>query len=56
MAWLAFQGWVISQASEGRIIPAIWGKGQGFPGVGPPGMVGLETVTAPLGVSLSLLK
>ena len=43
---------------SGGIIPTIWGKGQGFPGIGPlptfwPFMVGLETVMVPVGVLFS---
>ena len=45
---------------SGRIIPTIFGKGRGFPGVGPRPtfcslMVNLGTVMAPLGVSFHLL-
>ena len=45
---------------SGRSIPAILGKGWGFPEIGPPPtfftfMVSLATVMAPGGVSLSLL-
>ena len=31
-----FMGWVISQASERVNYPTILGKGQRFPGTGPP--------------------
>ena len=45
---------------SGRNIPALLGRGWGFPGIGPPPtflilMVGLGTVMAPGGVSFSLL-
>ena len=45
---------------SGRIIPTIFGKGRGFPGVGPRPtfcslMVNLGTVMEPLGVSFHLL-
>ena len=45
---------------SGRIIPTIGGKGQRFPGIGPPPtfwpfMVSLGTVMALAGVSLSML-
>ena len=44
---------------SGRIIPTIWGKGQGFPGIGSPPtfwrfMVGLKTVMEHVGVSFSM--
>ena len=42
----------------GGLFQLSWGRGQGFPGTGPPPtfqlfMVGLRTVVAPVGVSLS---
>ena len=45
---------------SGRISPTILEKGWRFPGIGPPPtfwpfMVGLRTVMAPVGVSLSML-
>ena len=45
---------------SGRIILTVLGKGWGFPGIGPlptfwPLMVGLGTVTALAGVSLSIM-
>ena len=44
---------------NGRIIPTILGKRQGFPGVGPllsfwPFMVGLGTVMALVGMSFNI--
>ena len=49
MVWLAFMGWVISWNNEWENHSKYWGKGQGFPGIGPPPsfwpfMVGLKTV------------
>lgn len=44
---------------SGRSISAVWGKGRGFPGVGPlptsGSLVGLRAITTPMGLSLSLL-
>ena len=56
MVWLAFMGWVISQAKEWEDCSSYLGMGQRFPGNGPPPtvwylVVGLGTVLAPVAVS-----
>ena len=61
MMWVVCMGWIISQANELGIIPAILWKGWGFPGIGPPAtfwpsMVGLRTVKVLVGVSFSMLS
>ena len=51
--------WEFHRLMSGRSISAIWGKGRGFPGVGPlstfGSLVSLRAIMAPMGMSLSLL-
>ena len=48
--------YALGMLMSGKIIPAIWGKGKRFLGIGPqPTSWSHGTVMAPLGVSFSLL-
>ena len=53
------QEWEFYRLMSGRSISAILGKGRGFPGAGPlptfGSLVSLRAITAPMGMSLSLL-
>ena len=52
-----YKAQLLHRLMSGRIVPTIWGKGRGFPGIGSlpsswPFTVGLQTVLAPVSVSL----